>query len=73
MHEEPRNHLRSEVGRLIDAARGAGALHACWSGAGPSVLALAETENVPKVRAAFESNLEAGKVLELRMAASGLQ
>lgn len=72
MHEEPRNRLRPEVASLIEAARGAGALHACWSGAGPSVLALAEVETSAKVRAAFEANLQTGLVLELNVAASGL-
>ncbi|NOY55119.1 MAG: homoserine kinase [Actinobacteria bacterium] len=40
LHESPRARLNPRAERLIDAARRAGALHACWSGAGPSVLAL---------------------------------
>lgn len=72
MHEDPRNRLRPEVEHLIDAARSAGALHACWSGAGPAVLALAEPESASKVRAALEGHMGDGRVLELRMAPSGL-
>jgi homoserine kinase len=72
MHEDPRNRLRPEVEHLIDAARSAGALHACWSGAGPAVLALAEPESATKVRVALEGHMRDGRVLELRMAPSGL-
>ena len=72
MHQDPRNHLRPEVEHLIETARSAGALHACWSGAGPSVLALADPEATPKVKAALDASLKGGKVLELRMASAGL-
>ena len=72
MHQDPRNRLRPEVEHLIETARSAGAFHACWSGAGPSVLALSEVEAAPKVKAALEATLRGGKVLELQMALSGL-
>lgn len=72
MHQDPRNRLRPEVDQLVETARSAGALHACWSGAGPSVLALSEPEMAPKVKAALEGNLRAGRVFELQMALSGL-
>ena len=72
IHQDARNRLRPEVERLMDRARGAGALHACWSGAGPSVLALAEPETAPDVRAGLEGGIGDGRVLELRMASSGL-
>ena len=72
MHQYPRNRLRPEVEQLIETARSAGALHACWSGAGPSVLALAEPDTVSKVMAALEATLRAGRVLELQVALSGL-
>lgn len=72
LHQDPRNRLRPEVGYLIEAARAAGALHACWSGAGPSVLALSEPESVVKVKAALDASLSDGRVLELRTASSGL-
>jgi homoserine kinase len=72
MHQDPRNRLRPEVEQLIETARSAGALHACWSGAGPSVLALAESDTAPKVKAALEASLRAGRVFELRVALSGV-
>lgn len=72
MHEADRNRLRPEVAPLIDIARGAGAIHACWSGAGPSVLALSENESVTKVKDALEANLVGGRVMQLRLAATGL-
>ena len=72
MHQDPRNRLRPEVEHLIEAARSAGALHACWSGAGPSVLAISDPETTPKVKAVLDANLRGGRVLELRMASSGL-
>ena len=72
MHQDPRNRLRPEVEQLIETARSAGALHACWSGAGPSVLALSEPDMAPKVKAALEGTLRAGRVWELQMALSGL-
>lgn len=41
LHEPHRAHLSPITAELVEAARAAGAVHACWSGAGPSVLALA--------------------------------
>lgn len=49
MHEAPRSHLNPVAGPLIAAALEAGALHACWSGAGPSVLALVRRRRRPLV------------------------
>ena len=72
MHQDARNRLRPEVDHLIETARSAGALHACWSGAGPSVLALSEPDAASKVKAALEATLPAGRVMELKMALSGL-
>ena len=42
---------------MIDAARSAGALHASWSGAGPSALALATAETRVAVITALEAAL----------------
>ena len=39
LHELPRQALSPITGRLIEAARASGALHAAWSGAGPTVIA----------------------------------
>ena len=72
MHQDTRNRLRPEVEHLMERARSAGALHACWSGAGPSVLALSEPERADDVKAGLEAGLGRGRVLELRMASSGL-
>lgn len=65
VHEPARAHLSPSSSELVDAARRAGALHACWSGAGPSVLALVNDENRAVVRSALEETLEGGgEVLE---------
>lgn len=54
IHEAPRAPLSPEVDSLMSIARGAGALHAARSGAGPSVLALVDSAHAGQVRAAFE-------------------
>lgn len=65
LHEEPRSPLSPVSGDLMVAARRAGALHACWSGAGPSVLALTTEDSADAVRRAFEDVLGIhGSVLE---------
>lgn len=53
LHESPRDALSPEVGKLIDVARRAGALHAARSGAGPSVVAITTVETVDRVAQAF--------------------
>lgn len=53
IHETPRDALSPEVGKMIDVARRAGALHAARSGAGPSVVAIATGEAADQVAAAF--------------------
>ncbi len=73
LHEPHRSTLSPITADLIDAARGAGALHACWSGAGPSVLALTVAEARPSVVSALSSVLgDAGRVVTPEVAASGL-
>jgi homoserine kinase len=57
LHEERRAHLSPLTGRLVTAAREAGAAHAAWSGAGPSAVALVTEEAAAAVRAAWESLL----------------
>lgn len=42
IHEEPRSRVRPETAVLVKRARDAGALHAAWSGSGPSVVALVD-------------------------------
>lgn len=53
IHEAPRNEVRPDVEELMAAARDAGAAHAAWSGAGPSVLALVAPESMDRVRDAL--------------------
>jgi homoserine kinase len=53
IHEGPRNALGPVVARLMEVGRQAGALHVSRSGAGPSVLALADADGAARVTAAF--------------------
>lgn len=73
LHEFPRKRLRPEVDRLIQVARAAGALHACWSGAGPSVLALVTEQYRPHVVKALTDAVPDGRVLEPGIAFTGLR
>jgi len=73
LHEAPRAHLNPLAERLIFAARDAGAIHACWSGAGPSVLALAGVDALPTVVAAMRTTLgDDGVVLSPKVAIDGV-
>jgi homoserine kinase len=73
LHELRRAVLSPLTVRLIDAARRSGALHACWSGAGPAALALA-TETAP-IRSAWQEilSVEGGEVVEPALADEGLR
>lgn len=72
IHEAPRSRVRPEVAALIDRAREAGAAHASWSGAGPSVLALATADAVDEVEQALRKELEGeGVVLLPAVATTG--
>lgn len=63
-HEAPRRHLSPLSHHLGFAARAAGALHAAWSGAGPSVLALCTEDRRDAVRVAMSEVLaDSGEVL----------
>jgi homoserine kinase len=73
LHEAPRNQFRPEVAKLIDVALGAGALHACWSGAGPSVLTLTTEAEVEPVTAALGAAIGEGVVRRFQVAATGLK
>ena len=64
LHESHRADLNPVVSRLMDTARAAGALHSCWSGAGPSVLSLTTDDSHLDVVAALEADLgDDGRVL----------
>jgi len=75
LHEARRAHLSPLTGRLVAAAREAGAAHAAWSGAGPSAVALVVGEAMAAVRAVWEGLLagEGGAVLEPGVDREGLK
>lgn len=72
LHESRRAHLSPVTGRLIEAAAEAGALHACWSGAGPSVLAFVTAETSEAVRISLAATLQGGYVLSPDIDRDGL-
>ncbi|MEE8331979.1 MAG: homoserine kinase, partial [Acidimicrobiia bacterium] len=53
LHEGPRSALSPLTTTLVEVALRAGALHASWSGAGPSVLALATGETATAIEEAL--------------------
>ena len=77
LHEPYRARLFPHLEVLISAARGAGALGACLSGAGPSVLALTQPDRTDAVagayRAAAASMGVAGEVRQLGVAPGGAE
>lgn len=74
LHEEPRAHLSPVTGEMIEAARSAGALHACWSGAGPTALALTTAADRGRVIGAMAGVLgTSGEVLALDVDTDGLR
>ena len=62
LHEPPRSRLYPHLIPMAEAARAAGAIGACLSGAGPAVLALTQPEAVSAVCAAMERAGEAAGV-----------
>lgn len=73
LHEGPRSHLSPTTTQAVAAALGAGALHACWSGAGPSVLALATADTADAVAEALQEVMGTeGTVLRPAVATQGL-
>lgn len=74
LHEAPRGALFPDSDDLMFTARSAGALHACWSGAGPSILAVAGPEQADQVAAALAAALgDQGVVLVPDIANIGLR
>lgn len=57
IHESPRNQVMPAVGQRVQAALTAGAVHAAWSGAGPSVLAIVETVDRDQVAQSLKESL----------------
>ncbi len=73
-HEEARAPLSPVTTAMIQAAREAGALHAAWSGAGPTTLALATEETKGSVVDALSSVLgDDGSVRVLAVDYDGLR
>jgi homoserine kinase len=74
IHEEARGALSPITTAMIDAARSAGALHAAWSGAGPTTLVLVTVETQAAVVNALESVLgSSGVVQALSVDTEGLR
>ena len=69
LHQTQRTPLFPESARLLDGLVEAGALGACWSGAGPSLLAICDAAAAPRVRDEGEWLLQragvAGRALAL--------
>jgi len=73
LHESCRAKLHPAASSMIDAALAAGAAHACWSGAGPSVLAVVRDDDLTAVAEALaRAATESAKVLMLPVAWTGL-
>ncbi|MEN8040116.1 MAG: hypothetical protein ABFR95_01310 [Actinomycetota bacterium] len=73
IHEVPRAELSPVSGELMDAARAGGAAHACWSGAGPTVIAFTTKESRGRVIGAMGGVLgHHGEVLALKVDYDGL-
>jgi homoserine kinase len=74
MHEVQRASLSPITAELVSAALQAGALHASWSGAGPSAVAIVDESVEESVRGALEQVLEGeGSVLDPGVARTGLE
>jgi len=75
LHEPARSRLFPHLLPLTEAARAAGAVGACLSGAGPSILALTEPEIAGAIAAAFDRAAARiavpGQSIQLRPAAHG--
>ena len=72
LHELPRHYLSPVTAELMDAARHGGALHAAWSGAGPTAIAFATADAVDSVVVAMEETLgDEGSVRRLEVANEG--
>ncbi len=73
LHEAPRARLSPVTAELMAVARDAGAVHVCWSGAGPSALAFATAETKGRVIGAMAGVLGTdGEVLAIPVDTKGL-
>ena len=72
IHEAPRTACNPHAGRLMATALESGALHACLSGAGPSILCLARRSTAASVVLALETAIGiGGRVMILEPDTSG--
>lgn len=71
LHEDPRRVLFPAADKLIEMARSAGAMHAAWSGAGPSVIAICDRDRAGSLLELANQVGVAGRRLEV--AAHGLE
>jgi len=73
LHEAPRAALSPVTGEMIEAAMRGGALHAAWSGAGPTTIAFTTPETRGRVIGAMSGVLgTSGEVLSLKVDYDGL-
>lgn len=73
LHESCRAGLNPRAARLMKAALDGGAAHACWSGAGPSVLAIVHVDAQEDTINALSGVLgNSGRVVSLPVADEGL-
>ncbi len=73
LHERPRADLSPVTGEMIEAALGAGAVHASWAGAGPTAIAFVPSERVGRVVGAMSGILAGrGEVMALPVDGDGL-
>jgi homoserine kinase len=74
LHELPRAKLSPLTGALIESAFGAGALHAAWSGAGPTAIAFATSESSGRVARSMAQTLgDAGEAMIVPVDHEGLR
>jgi homoserine kinase len=77
LHEPYRSRLFPHLTPMEDAARQAGAVGACLSGAGPTILALATAEKAGDICRAFERIAERldvpGRAIVLEIASTGVE
>jgi len=77
LHQQARSVLLPEAPAILAGLRDAGALTSCWSGAGPSILAMSTTERAPALAESARqlmSSLElSGQVLEVPPGLRGVE
>lgn len=71
IHEGPRSRARPQTAAMVERARAAGALHAAWSGSGPSIVAIVDSAGEAKVAEALRS--DDVRVMRLDVATEGVE